>query len=76
MKLVLLGLTIGAVAGYGLTRLLASEFFEQRAWQRQLAEQLYQCKDDRSVDFRDNRVAFDIGSAICLLAACAQSVAS
>jgi predicted permease len=41
MKLVLIGLTIGAFAGYGLSRLLASQYFEKRAWQRQVAEQLY-----------------------------------
>ena len=42
MKLVLLGLTLGAFFGYGLRRLLASQYFAEDAWQRQMAEQLYQ----------------------------------
>jgi ABC-type antimicrobial peptide transport system permease subunit len=41
MKLVLLGLAVGAVTGYGLKRLLASQYFGEKAWQRQMAEQLY-----------------------------------
>ena len=41
MRLVLLGLTVGALAGYGLKRLLASQYFAEDAWQRQMAEQLY-----------------------------------
>ncbi|HYU98022.1 MAG TPA: ABC transporter permease [Pyrinomonadaceae bacterium] len=41
MRLVLLGLAVGAVAGYGLKRLLASQYFGEDAWQRQMAEQLY-----------------------------------
>jgi predicted permease len=41
MKLVLLGLVIGALCGYGLKRLLASQYFDRRAWQRQMADQLY-----------------------------------
>jgi ABC-type antimicrobial peptide transport system permease subunit len=41
MKLVLLGLAAGALAGYGLQRLLASQYFEPRAWQREVADQLY-----------------------------------
>ncbi|MEK6299732.1 MAG: ABC transporter permease [Acidobacteriota bacterium] len=41
MKLVLVGLAVGSVSGYALTRLLASQYFEARAWQRQVAEQLY-----------------------------------
>jgi ABC-type antimicrobial peptide transport system permease subunit len=41
MKLVLLGLAVGAVSGYGLKRLLASQYFGEDAWQRQIAEQLY-----------------------------------
>jgi len=41
MKLVLLGLAAGALTGYGLKRLLASQYFEPRAWQREVAEQLY-----------------------------------
>jgi len=41
MRLVLLGLVGGAVCGYGLKRLLASQYFAPRSWQRQMAEQLY-----------------------------------
>jgi predicted permease len=41
MRLVLLGLVVGAACGYGLKRLLATEYFNPRSWQRQMAEQLY-----------------------------------
>jgi predicted permease len=41
MRLVLFGLTAGALTGYGLKRLLASQYFAEDAWQRQMAEQLY-----------------------------------
>ncbi len=41
MKLVLLGLVVGALTGYALKRLLASQYFGAEAWQRQMAEQLY-----------------------------------
>jgi predicted permease len=41
MRLVLLGLAVGALVGYGLKRLLASQYFAEDAWQRQMAEQLY-----------------------------------
>src|SRR6185437_8453708 len=41
MKLVLIGLAVGALTGYGLKRLLASQYFAEDAWQRQMAEQLY-----------------------------------
>ncbi|MEP7271972.1 MAG: ABC transporter permease, partial [Acidobacteriota bacterium] len=41
MKLVLLGLTVGALCGYGLKRLMGSAYFDRRAWQRQMADQLY-----------------------------------
>ncbi|HEY9432831.1 MAG TPA: ABC transporter permease, partial [Blastocatellia bacterium] len=39
--LVLLGLSVGAACGYGLKRLLASQYFSPRSWQRQMADQLY-----------------------------------
>ena len=51
MKLVLLGLAIGALAGYGVSRLLASQYFEERAWQRQVAEQLYGVKTNDPLTF-------------------------
>jgi predicted permease len=41
MRLVLFGLTVGALTGYGLKRLLASQYFAEDAWQREMAEQLY-----------------------------------
>ena len=41
MRLVLLGLAVGALIGYGLKRCLASQYFASDAWQRQMAEQLY-----------------------------------
>ena len=41
MRLVLLGLAVGAVTGYGLKRLLASQYFGENAWQSQIAKQLY-----------------------------------
>ncbi|MGH9848744.1 MAG: ABC transporter permease [Blastocatellia bacterium] len=41
MRLVLLGLAVGAACGYGLKRLLATQYFAPRSWQRQMADQLY-----------------------------------
>jgi predicted permease len=41
MWMVLLGLSVGAACGYGLKRLLASQYFSPRSWQRQMADQLY-----------------------------------
>jgi predicted permease len=41
MRLVLLGLVVGAACGYGLKRLLATQYFDPRSWQRQMAERLY-----------------------------------
>jgi predicted permease len=41
MRLVLFGLVVGAGCGYGLKRLLESEYFGPRSWQRQMANQLY-----------------------------------
>ena len=41
LKLVLVGLALGALIGYGLKRLMASQYYGEDAWQRQLAEQLY-----------------------------------
>ena len=42
MKLVLLGLALGALSGFALQRFLASQYFASSTWQRQLARQLYQ----------------------------------
>jgi predicted permease len=41
MKLVMLGLAVGALSGYGLKRLLAGQYFASGDWQRQMANQLY-----------------------------------
>ncbi len=41
MKLVLLGLAAGALCGYALKLLLASEYFASGDWQRQMGWQLY-----------------------------------
>jgi predicted permease len=41
MWLVLLGLVVGAICGYGLKLLLYSKYFSGRSWQRQMAELLY-----------------------------------
>jgi predicted permease len=51
MKLVLIGLAIGALSGYGLSRLLASQYFGRDAWQRQVAEQLYGVKTNDPLTF-------------------------
>ncbi len=41
MRLVLLGLTVGASIGYGLKRLAENQVFGQGFWQTRMAEQLY-----------------------------------
>ncbi len=41
MKLALLGLAVGALGGYALKRLLAGQYFASDAWQRQMANLLY-----------------------------------
>jgi predicted permease len=41
MKMVLLGLAVGAAIGYGLKRILASQSFGRETWQARMAEQLY-----------------------------------
>jgi ABC-type lipoprotein release transport system permease subunit len=41
MKLVMLGLAVGALGGYVLNRLIASQYFESSSWQAKMAEQLY-----------------------------------
>jgi putative ABC transport system permease protein len=44
MKLVLLGLVVGALVGVALNRLLASQYFASASWQRQMANLLYGVK--------------------------------
>jgi predicted permease len=51
MKLVLAGLAVGALSGYALTRLLASQYFAGSSWQRQMANQLYGVKGTDPVTF-------------------------
>ena len=41
MKLVLIGLAVGAACGYGLKRLFESKYFDPRSWQREMADKLY-----------------------------------
>lgn len=41
MKLVLIGLAVGALAGYALKRLVQSEYVRLEDWQRQFGNQLY-----------------------------------
>jgi len=41
LKLVLTGLVFGTAAAYGIKRLMGSQYFDSRTWQRQMAEQLY-----------------------------------
>ncbi len=48
MKLVLCGLTLGVLSGYGLIRLLASQYFASSIWQ-QMAAQLYGVKPGDSL---------------------------
>ena len=44
IRLVLVGLAVGALIGYALTRLLASQYFASSAWYRQMDQQLYEVK--------------------------------
>jgi putative ABC transport system permease protein len=44
MKLVLFGLTVGALTWYALNRLLQSQYFGPGTWQRGMTEQLYGIK--------------------------------
>ncbi len=41
MKLVLIGLTVGAIGAYAVKRLMASQYFGSGTWQRQMVRQLY-----------------------------------
>jgi predicted permease len=51
MRLVLIGLMVGALSGYALTRLLASQYFASDTWQAQMAEQLYGVKGTDPITF-------------------------
>ena len=41
MKLVLIGMVVGGSLAYGIKRLMASQYFDQKTWQRKMASQLY-----------------------------------
>ena len=41
MRLVVIGLAVGVLAGYVIERLLTSQYFGKEAWQQQMAKQLY-----------------------------------
>ncbi|MBO0858439.1 MAG: ABC transporter permease [Chloracidobacterium sp.] len=62
MKLVLLGLSAGALCGYALKRLLASQYFARDAWHRQMADQLY------GVELTDPATFAVIASLLALVA--------
>jgi len=62
MKLVLLGVAIGALTGYALKRLLESQYFGPDAWQRRMTDQLY------GVKVTDPLTWIVIGSVLTLVA--------
>jgi predicted permease len=62
MKLVLLGLAVGALGGYALKRLLDSRYFTSTEWQRQMSEQLY------GVEWTDPLTIVLIASLLMLVA--------
>jgi putative ABC transport system permease protein len=51
MKLVLVGLAVGALSGYALNRLLTNQYFARDSWQAQMAEQLYGVKGNDPTTF-------------------------
>jgi predicted permease len=69
IKLVLLGLAIGGLSGYALTRLLASQYFASSTWQRQMAEQLYDVKATDPVMFAAIALLLLVGLIACWLPA-------
>ena len=62
MKLVLLGLAVGALIWYALNRLLQSQFFGPQTWQRRMTEQLY------GIKATDPLTLIVIGSLLTLVA--------
>jgi predicted permease len=62
MKLVLMGLSVGALGGYALMRLLAGQYFASDSWQAQMADRLYGVKGTDPVTFAV------IGSVLILVA--------
>jgi len=65
MRLVLLGLVAGAACGYGLKRLLATQYFAPGSWQRQMAERLYGVEGTDPLTFA---VIASLLAAVALLA--------
>ena len=62
MKLVVLGLAVGAFTWYALNRILQSQYFGPDTWQRQMTEQLY------GVKATDPLTLIVIGSLLTLVA--------
>jgi len=62
MRLVLFGLAVGAVTGFGLKRLLARQYFGENGWLGQMAEQLY------GVEGTDPLTFFVIAALLTLVA--------
>ena len=62
MRLVLLGLTVGALTWYALNRLLQSRYFGPETWQRQMTDQLY------GINATDPLTLIFIGSLLTLVA--------
>jgi predicted permease len=62
MKLVLLGLAVGALAWYALNRLLRSQYFGPDTWQQRMTEQLY------GIKATDPYTLIFIGSLLTLVA--------
>jgi len=61
MKLVLLGLAVGALAWYALNRLLQSQYFGPETWQRRMTQQLY------GINATDPLTLIVIGSLLTLV---------
>jgi predicted permease len=62
MKLVMLGLSAGALCGYAVKRLLAGQYFASDAWQRQMADRVY------GVELTDPATFAIIASLLALVA--------
>jgi predicted permease len=62
MKLVLLGLAVGALTWYALNRLLQSQYFGPETWQRRMTQQLY------GINATDPLTLIVIGSLLTLVA--------
>ena len=62
MKLVLFGLTVGALTWYALNRLLQSQYFGPGTWQRGMTQQLY------GIELSDPLTLIVTGSLLILVA--------